>query len=126
MTSNTTGSISTAVVSKTMIESYRVTSGLEWASVNLREWSNEGGYGGEITINSSFGRWGSAWSACGLPFKQFLQKLDFDYFFGKLMGAALSKFDGDGTLKGMRERVIAARKKWLSYQGGLQVCVEET
>jgi len=96
----------------------------EWASITLHCWSrlaNRGTkhegmyYCGEITIQSSFGTWGYIWTACANPFKEFLQEVEFDYAFGKFMGAKLEQFDGEGSMRAMRERIIENRQHdWLS------------
>ncbi len=114
-------------VTKTVRECYEVRDGRpggEWANITLHCWDrqanrgtkNEGiYYCGEITIQSSFGTWGYIWTACANPFKEFLQEVEFDYAFGKFMGHKLEEFDGDGSMRAMRERIIENRKHtWLS------------
>ena len=114
-------------VTKTTRECYEVREGKphgEWANITLHCWQRAANVGtkhegtyycGEITIQSSFGTWGNIWTACANPFKEFLQEVEFDYAFGKFMGARLEEFDGDGSMRAMRERVIENRRNtWLS------------
>lgn len=114
-------------VIKTMRECYEVrdgTRGGEWANITLHCWERAANVGtkhegtyycGEITIQSSFGTWGYIWTACANPFKEFLQEVEFDYAFGKFMGLQLEEFDGDGSMRAMRERIIENRwHTWLS------------
>jgi hypothetical protein len=74
-------------VTKTTRECYEVRAsrrGDEWANITLACWDKppQPGYtrtsmyyGGEIQIHSSFGSWGYAWHACGVPFKQTKEKI---------------------------------------------------
>lgn len=114
-------------VTKTVRECYEVRDGKpggEWANITLHCWdrvANRGTkhegtyYCGEITIQSSFGTWGYIWTACANPFKEFLQEVEFGYAFGKFMGAKLEQFDGEASMRAMRERIIENRKHtWLS------------
>ncbi len=110
-------------VRKTLRECYEVREdppGREWANITLHCWdrqvnvgtAHEGTYYcGEIAIQSSCGIWGGNWTACGSPFKQFLQELDFDYAFGKFMGLALERYDGDGTLAQIKLDVCRQRRE---------------
>jgi hypothetical protein len=114
-------------VTKTLRECYEIRDGRpggEWANITLHCWDRRANVGtphegtyycGEITIQSSFGTWGYIWTACADPFKEFLQQVEFDYAFGKFMGSKLDEFDGDGSMRAMRERIIEHRKHdWLS------------
>lgn len=106
-------------VTKTVRECYEVREKHEWANITLACWSrtanrgtqHEGTYHcGEITIQSSFGTWGYVWTACGVPFKQFLIKAEFDYVFTKFMGTRLRRHDGDGTLQQLKRDIIQERR----------------
>lgn len=106
-------------VTKTVRECYEVRENREWANITLNCWSRPANVGtqhestyycGEIAIQSSFGTWGYIWTACANPFKEFLQEVEFDYAFGKFMGANLVQFDGDGSMRAMRERIIEHRQ----------------
>lgn len=108
-------------VTKTNRECYEVRDGRgEWANITLHCWTrthsqgtqHEGTYHcGEITIQSSFGCWGYIWTACGSPFKRFLQRASFDYVFTKFMGDKLARYDGDATVRKLRSEVIEQRKR---------------
>ncbi len=39
-----------------------------------------------------------------------MQEVEFDYAFGKFMGAKLEQFDGEASMRAMRERIIENRK----------------
>jgi len=109
-------------VTKTVRECYEIRDGRpggEWANITLHCWNrlaNAGTpqdgiyYCGEITIQSSFGTWGHIWTACANPFKQFLLEAEFDYVFGKFMGAGLHEFDGEGSMRALRRRLIEHRR----------------
>lgn len=114
-------------VTKTVRECYEVRDGKpggEWANITLHCWDRRANVGtqhegtyycGEITIQSSFGTWGYIWTACANPFKEFLQEIEFEYAFGKFMGSKLEQFDGEGSMRAMRERIIENRRRdWLS------------
>lgn len=131
-------------VTKTTRECYEVRAGHEWANIMMRCWDNpppEGSrrgmyYCGEITIQSSFGTWGYVWTACGVPFKQFLVRAEFDYVFTKFMGTKLDRFDGEASARevskwitgGRRERHLSkaeAREAWEAF-GELRSMVEHS
>ena len=108
-------------VTKTMRECYEIRDGQrggEWANITLHCWDNpppEGStrgmyYGGEITIQSSFGVWGYIWTACANPFKQFLMGAEFDYVFTKFMGDKLHRFDGKASAREVRKWITDERK----------------
>ena len=106
-------------VSKTVRECYEVRHNREWANITLRCWSRPVNAGtphadidhcGEITIQSSFGTWGNIWTACGCPFKVFLQRAEFDYVFTKFMGVHLERFDGDATFAQIQKDIVSQRK----------------
>lgn len=110
-------------VTKTTRECYEVRDGKpggEWANITLHCWdrtANRGTkhegtyYCGEITIQSSFGTWGHIWTACANPFKEFLQKVEFEYAFGKFMGTGLDRYDGDGTLLQLKRDILERRRQ---------------
>lgn len=108
-------------VKKTTRECYEVREDKphgEWANITLSCWSRPTSHGtyycGEITIQSSYGTWGHIWTACGEPFKQFLQDAEFGYVFTKFMGTKLHEFDGDKSARGLREKIIEHRRHgWL-------------
>lgn len=109
-------------VTKTLRECYEIRDGRpggEWANITLHCWDrlanagtpHEGTYYcGEITIQSSFGTWGHIWTACSNPFKQFLLEAEFDYVFGKFLGAGLHEFDGEGSMRALRRDLIEQRR----------------
>lgn len=111
----------TAGVTKTTRECYEVRDGMrggEWANIMLNCWSRpvssgEGRtdtyYCGEITIQSSHGTWGYIWTACAIPFKEFLCGVGFDYAFGKFMGSDLKQFDGEGSMHCLRRQLLEGR-----------------
>jgi hypothetical protein len=95
-------------VTKELIENYRIAADGEWASISLRCWTrqlaartSEDVYCGEIAINSSLGAWGHVWTACSVPFKLFLMKVEFGYTFGKFLGDDLMEFGPDETAQGL-------------------------
>lgn len=106
-----------ATVTKRLMETYIVRNNYEYATIALRCWENTNEktgvrtyYGGEIMINSTFGSWANVWGACGSPFKEFLQEIEFDYAFGKFMSSSLEIFDGDSSLHAVKETVLEARR----------------
>lgn len=107
-------------VKKTTRECYEVredTKHGEWANITLHCWSRlvNGGkdtyYCGEIQIHSSFGSWAYTWTACADPFKEFLQYIEFDYAFGKFLGANLEVFSGEKTLREFRRQLLERRRR---------------
>ena len=107
-------------VTKTTRECYEVRENHEWANITLACWDRTANVGtkhegtyycGEITIQSSFGTWGYVWTACGVPFKQFLMRAEFDYVFTKFMGTKLHRHDGDGTMQQLRRDIIEQRRQ---------------
>ena len=96
-------------------ETYQVRNKGEWATICLRQWTRESTDGhprhcGEIMIHSSFGSWANSWGHCGTPFKSFLASLEFGYLFGKLMGTDLRKFDGEGSVKAIKQLILECRR----------------
>ena len=109
-------------VTKTMRECYEIRDGKrggEWAYITMHCWDNpapDGSarnmyYCGQITIQSSFGTWGHTWTACGVPFKQFLIDVDFGYAFTKFMGTDLVRFDGEATMKQILTDIVERRRR---------------
>ena len=108
-------------VTKSTAERYAVhTSGGEYASIVLRDWSRPVNidqvrtttyYCGEIQIHSSFGSWANTWTACGVPFKQFLLGAEFEYLFIKFMGTKFRVFDGEASFKSLVEKVLRDRRE---------------
>lgn len=104
-------------VTKTTREAYEIWKDHEYATITLKCWDRPVGeketyYCGEIMINSSFGSWANTWTACASPFKKFLIRLDFGYFFSKLAGTSLEKFDGEASVKEMFKILIERRKSF--------------
>lgn len=107
-----------ASVTKSVMETYTVRNRHERATIAVRCWENNsdlaGGrssYCGEILINSTYGNWANVWGACGCPFKEFLQKISFDYAFGKFMGHDLEVFDEDRTIEDIKRKLIEVRRE---------------
>ncbi len=108
-----------SITKTTDAEVYRIWKDHEWATIMLRCWSRMANVGtphegiyycGEILIHSSYGAWANTWTACGSPFKRFLMKADFDYVFTKFMGTDLEVWDGEGSVKNLRRKLIEARQ----------------
>lgn len=97
-------------VEKRTMDRYDVRAKGEYATICIREWKNEQYFGGEILIHSSFGSWGNSWSACSNSFRRFLIGVDFDYIFGKFMGHDLRQFDGDASMKNLKQKMCKARR----------------
>lgn len=97
-------------------EAYRIrTAGHEWATIVLFGWQSTGNDGtprecGEILINGGFGQWAYSWGHMGVPFKQFLLKVERGYIAGKFMGSKAYKFDGELTVRELRQRLLAWRQ----------------
>lgn len=107
-------------VSKSVRECYEVRENHEWANITLKCLDRRANVGtphegtyycGEITIQSSFGTWGYVWTACGVPFKQFLLRAEFDYVFTKFMGTKLERHDGDGTMQQLKRDILEKRRR---------------
>jgi hypothetical protein len=102
-------------VRKSMIEQYKVRSEGQYATICVSCWGPteadpDSYYGGEILINSSYGRFCHQWHACGEPFKQFLVGLNFDYFMNKCLKGDAQVYDGKSTFKKAVTRVLTARR----------------
>ncbi|WP_281991224.1 hypothetical protein [Aquimarina aggregata] len=87
-------------VSKSTVECYKIRcDSFYWADITIDASGNQG----RIQIASDFGNWQNYWSACGMPFKDFLKKLNIGYFASKV--GADKWFDLDKTIEGLREHV---------------------
>ena len=88
----------------------------EWATIAIHGWQAKGNDDrpreiGEILIHSSFGSWAYQWGHLGIPFKQWLVKTDDKHYIAcKFLGSKADVFDGEKTVKGLRERVIEWRR----------------
>jgi len=105
-----------SVTKHTNVDVYSVRNRGEWATIVVREWSDQREDGseqhrGEILINSTFGSWAHYWGAPGTRFRRFLLGLDFGYAFGKFMGLALEQYDGDASMAGLQRKVIESRRR---------------
>ena len=102
-------------VGKGTMETYSIHTKWECATIALRCWERETSSGiyycGEILINSSFGSWANTWTACGQPFKQFLQKAEFDYVFTKFMANRLHRFDYEASVASVRKMILRKRQE---------------
>lgn len=102
-------------VTKTIADRYTVRNNGEYAAIFVNGWSEAGEKSarhlGEIAIHSSFGSWAYQWSACGMPFREFLVKLDRGYLLGKLGGASAYVFDGEAAMKRAYRKVTEARRR---------------
>ncbi|TXI23047.1 MAG: hypothetical protein E6Q67_05155 [Roseateles sp.] len=97
-------------------ECYSVRANQEWATIVLRCWQRPIAHGeiyhcGEILISSSFGSWAYIWTACAVPFKEFLREIEFDYAFGKFMGSKLHRHDGEASLRAVRKHICRMRRE---------------
>jgi len=108
-----------SVTKTTNAEVYSVRKDYEWATIMLRCWSRPANVGtphegtyycGEIMIHSSYGSWAYTWTACCEPFKASLLDAEFDYVFTKFMGTKLQVWDGEGSVKSLRGRLLDYRK----------------
>lgn len=90
----------------------------EWATIAIKGWQVPADAYcstpreiGEILIHSSFGSWAHQWGHLGTPFKTWLAKTDDKHYLaGKFLGSKADTFDGEKTVKGLRERVIKQRR----------------
>lgn len=119
-------------VTKHIAEVYTVRHDGEFGTFCIVEWAprtDDHGpvYGGELLVNSTFGAYCNSWSHCGQPFKRFLAKIEFDYFMGKCRGRAADVFDGEKSLKLVKERVIQLRRQgWLDHGAARELWCELT
>jgi len=103
---------------KSICDMYRVYRDGEFATICVADWVNEKdnqktSFGGEILVNSSFGAFCHTWSNCAIPFKQFLQRISFDSFMQKCLGAELQIFDGEASLNRVKQALLALRRSRL-------------
>lgn len=89
--------------------------GAEWATICWQGWQATGvdsrpRWCGEILIHSSFGSWANSWGHCGVPFDQFLMKIECDYCAGKFMGSKAYVFDGEESVRNLRSSLIEHRR----------------
>jgi hypothetical protein len=96
-------------------KSYSVHKDGEWATICIRQTKNdylENSYnGGEILIHSSYGSWGYSWGNIGSrDFREFLSKLDYHYFWGKLDEELGECFDDDGTIREIKRIILRDRR----------------
>ena len=105
-----------SVTKTTGAEVYSVKNAGEWATIIVRSWADVGQndtlhHRGELLINSTFGAWSNYWNAPGIPFKQFLASVEFDYLMSKLMGRELEEHDGESTFNHLKARILQMRRK---------------
>lgn len=106
-------------VIKSQMQKYRVFRNGECATIALNDWCNpklEGrpvSYGGEILIHSSFGNFSHCWSACAVPFKDFLVGISMDSFMLKSMGPEFHKFHGKESLRKLKGAILRMRRQKL-------------
>lgn len=101
------------------METYRIRAGhadMEWATICILGWQAKGIDGqprecGEILIHSSFGSWAFSWGHLGKPFKRFLVKAEREYVAGKFIGAKAYKFDGEKSVRELRQSLIERRRQ---------------
>lgn len=94
---------------------YVVRNRCDSATICIHEWAprkdaNGMLYGGVILAYSTFGSYCNAWSACGVPFKQFLIGCNFDYFMTKCLGSDARVFDGEKSVRAMLDVVLSCRR----------------
>lgn len=87
----------------------------EWATICWTGWRATGNDGtprecGEILIHSSFGSWANQWGHLGIAFDEWLQDAECDYCAGKFMGSAAYKFDGEKSVRHLRQSLLEHRK----------------
>lgn len=87
----------------------------EHATICWQGWQATGNDGkprecGEILIHSSFGSWANSWGHMGVPMDSFLAKVERGYCAEKFMGSNAYRFDGELSVKGLRERVLEWRR----------------
>lgn len=106
----------TRVTKATDWDVYYVRAGHEWATIAIKGWQATGNDNqpreiGEILIHSSYGTWAYQWGHLGEPFKKWLTEADDRvYIAQKFLGSNAFVFDGEKTVRHLRERVIENRK----------------
>ena len=79
-----------------------------WADITLREWKG----GGSFQCQSDYGDYAHIWGSIGKrTFKEFLCKLDKDYFLKKTRPRDYMVFDNEGTCNNLKEEIIRARRE---------------
>lgn len=97
----------TYTLTKSTVECYKLrdkTSGMYWADITIDAKETTG----RIQIASDFGSWQNYWGACGCSFKEFLTKLDMEYFAGKV--GESHWFDFDKTILQYKGYVLHERR----------------
>lgn len=123
-------------VIKSQLTKYRVFRNGECATIALGDWTNpklEGrpvSYGGEILIHSSFGNFSHCWSACSVPFKEFLVGISMDSFMLKSMGPEYHKYNGKESVRKLKAAILRMRRQKLYSADDVRdlwnnVCAEE-
>lgn len=87
----------------------------EWVTICWQGWQATGNDGtprecGEILIHSSFGSWANSWGHLGIPFDKWLTKAERGYCAEKFMGGKAYKFDGEKTVKELRNSLLKRRQ----------------
>lgn len=80
----------------------RTRRGWGWAIATIREWQG----GGQIDVQSDFGNYAYSWCAIGnRPLREFLCRLDFDYFMNKA-GHRWRVFDEEATIRKIKAEIF--------------------
>jgi hypothetical protein len=94
---------------------YHIRADYEWATIAVKGWQALGVDRqpreiGEIMIHSSYGSWAYQWGHLGEPFKKWLTEADDpSYIAGKLLGSKAKVFDGEKTVKRLRQSLLEHR-----------------
>lgn len=83
----------------------------EYATFYLRTGKEEKYDWANLVIDSSFGTYSHYWSSMGMPARQFLKKISFDYWATKLFGAKDVVFDVDKTIKKIHKEINEKRRE---------------
>lgn len=101
---------------KTSCDMYRIAVNGEYATICLAEWTRtmrdkleKRIFGGEILVHSSYGSYCHTWTACAVPFKQFLTRITFDSFMAKCLGNDYMVFDGAASVEQVKQAIIRQR-----------------
>ncbi|WP_101048891.1 hypothetical protein [Macromonas nakdongensis] len=95
---------------------YHVRASHEWATIAVKGWQaidvdQRPREIGEILIHSSYGSWAYRWSHLGKPFKGWLAEADDpSYIAGKFLGSEAYVFDGEKTVRQLRQSLLEHRK----------------
>ena len=88
------------------LRGYAQDHGQMWADITIREWNE----GGSIDVQSDLGGYSYTWHAIGnMKLREFLCKLDFDYFMTKTTGRRHLEFDPDKTQEAILKDICRAR-----------------